>query len=473
MDSTVLATSLPAIAVDLHQDPIALKLALTSYLLSLAIFIPASGWAADRFGARTVFRSAIVVFTLGSVLCGFATSLPAFVAARMFQGLGGAMMVPVGRLVLYRSVPREELVSALAYLTIPALIGPILGPPLGGFITTYWHWRWIFWINVPIGVLGVALATAFIPDVREPDVWPLDTLGFVLSGLGLSALMFGLTVAGRGFLPAWAVLALILGGCAILFAYMRHARSAPHPILDLKLLAIPTFRASVAGGFLFRLGIGALPFLLPLLLQLGLGMTPFQSGCLTFATAAGSMAMKTAAQRILRRFGFRGVLVVNALVSSAFLALYGTFSVGTSVALMFVLLLAGGFFRSLEFTGINALAYADIDNPAMSRATSFASVVQQLSLSSGVAAGAAVIELSRFAHGDPALAARDFGAAFMVVAAVSAVSALIFWQLPIDAGATLTGAARSSPYPSMSSTALNASPADAPEAAPLNPVART
>ena len=227
MDSTVLATSLPAIAVDLHQDPIALKLALTSYLLSLAIFIPASGWAADRFGARTVFRSAIVVFTLGSVLCGFAATLPQFVAARMFQGLGGAMMVPVGRLVLLRSVPRDQVVEALAYLTIPALIGPILGPPLGGFITTYLHWRWIFWINVPIGVLGVTLATLFIPNVRETEVWPLDKVGFVLSGLGLSALMFGFTVAGRNFVSARVNLALIASGGALVVAYVIHARRTP------------------------------------------------------------------------------------------------------------------------------------------------------------------------------------------------------------------------------------------------------
>jgi hypothetical protein len=389
----------------------------------------------------------------------------------MFQGLGGAMMVPVGRLVLFRSVPREELVQALAYLTIPALIGPIIGPPLGGFITTYLHWRWIFWINLPIGVLGVVLATLFIPNIREKDVWPLDVLGFVLSGLGLSALMFGLTVAGRGFLSLPLNIALIGGGCLILFFYAMHARRTPYPIIDLRLLSIPTFRASIVGGFLFRVGIGALPFLLPLLLQLGFGMTPFQSGCLTFASAAGSMAMKTTAQKILRRFGFRTVLAVNAAISSTFLFSYGTFSAATPIAVMFVLLLAGGFFRSLEFTGINAIAYADIDNPAMSRATSFASVVQQLSLSSGVAAGAAVIELSRIGHGDTMLQVKDFGAAFFTVATVSAASALIFMRLPADAGAVLSGHGRSG-YVSVAESG-RASSVDAPEAAPLKPVAST
>ena len=471
LDSTVLATSLPAIAVDLHQDPIALKLALTSYLLSLAIFIPASGWAADRFGARTVFRSAIVVFTLGSVLCGFSGTLPAFVAARMFQGLGGAMMVPVGRLVLLRSVPRDQVVEALAYLTIPALIGPIMGPPLGGFITTYLHWRWIFWINVPIGILGVTLATLFIPNVREEKVWPLDKLGFVLSGLGLSALMFGFTVAGRGFVSVPANIALVAAGAALLAAYVWHARRVPFPIIDLGLLRIPTFRASVTGGFLFRLGIGALPFLLPLTLQLGLGMTPFQSGCLTLASAAGAMAMKTTAQKIIRRYGFRTVLTVNALISSLFMAGYGLFGVATPLWLIFAALLAGGFFRSLEFTAINAIAYADIDNPTMSRATSFASVAQQLSISTGVAVGAAVIETAQFATGDPVLTLRDFGPAFFTVAAISATATLLFARLAPEAGAVMSGhgAAR---YSSGAGSPVSEVGGEA-GAVPRKPVART
>ena len=469
LDSTVLSTSLPAIAVDLHQDPIALKLALTSYLLSLAIFIPASGWAADRFGARTIFRSAIVVFTAGSILCGLSSTLPGFVAARVFQGLGGAMMVPVGRLVLLRSVPREEVVGALAYLTIPALVGPILGPPLGGFITTYFHWRWIFWINVPIGVLGVTLATLFIPNVREEKPWPLDKVGFLLSGLGLSATMFGLTVAGRGFLSIPLNAALILAGVVLVVAYIIHARRTAYPIIDLKLLAIPTFRASVAGGFLFRLGIGALPFLLPLLLQLGIGMTPFRSGCLTLASAAGAMAMKTSAQRILRRFGFRQVLAFNALISSLFMVVYGTFGASTPMIVIFVLLLAGGFFRSLEFTGINAIAYADIDNAAMSRATSFASVAQQLSISTGVAVGAGVIELSQISHGDTVLRLQDFGAAFFVVAAISATSIFVFLGLKPDAGAAMSGH-KASGYAPATAESLSGAPG---EALPRNPVART
>ena len=480
MDSTVIATSLPAIAAELHQDPITLKLAMTSYLISLAVFIPASGWAADKFGARPIFRGAIVVFVLGSILCGLSNSLPTFVAARVVQGMGGAMMVPVGRLVLLRSVPREELVTALAYLTVPALLGPIMGPPLGGFITTYFDWRWIFWINVPIGILGVTLATLFISDIRETEVWPLDVRGFLLSGAGLSSLSFGLTLIGRGIVPAPVTAALILGGLALVGAYVLHARRAPYPIIDLALLRMPTFRASVTGGFVFRLGIGALPFLLPLMLQIGFGLNPFQSGCLTFAAAAGAMLMKTTAKPILRRFGFRRVLVWNAAFSSLFMVGYGLFRPSTPEWLLWAALLGGGFFRSLQFTSINAIAYADVDAPEMSRATSFASVMQQLSLSTGVAAGAGAIELSQWWHADAALTTRDFSFAFYAVALVSASASLIFARLPADAGDLMRGTRPRAAAASLTpSGGLGDQPAALVSAtsgevvAPRNPVART
>lgn len=439
LDSTVLATSLPAIAADLNEDPIALKLALTSYLLALAIFIPASGWMADRFGARKVFRAAIVVFTIGSICCGLSSTLPQFIAARILQGAGGAMMTPVGRLVLLRSVPRADLVRALAWLTTPALIGPVVGPPLGGFITTYFHWRWIFWINVPIGVLGVALVTAFIADIREEDVPPLDRRGFVLSGVGLSCLMFGFSVLGRGFLPGWEAALLIAVGAIALVAYVAHARRAAHPILDLSLLGRTTFRASVAGGFLFRIGLGATPFLLPLMFQAGFGLTPFQSGLLTFLSTLGAMAMKPTAAPILRWAGFRNVLLVNTVVSTAFLCLNATFTPVTPHLVMSVILLVGGFFRSLQFTALNAVAYAEIDNKEMSRATSLSSVAQQLALSTGVTIGAGALELARNIHGEGTLQAGDFAPAFLTVAAISLSSILFFRTLPHDAGAEISG----------------------------------
>jgi EmrB/QacA subfamily drug resistance transporter len=439
MDGTVLATSLPAIAKDMGQDPIVLKLALTSYMLTLAVFIPASGWVADKLGARTVFSAAIVVFTLGSIACGASVSLPTLIAARVFQGLGGAMMVPVGRLVLLRSVPKTEIVSAMAYLTIPALIGPVVGPPLGGFITTYFHWRWIFWINVPIGMLGLGLTLKLIENVRERDVGPFDFKGFLLSGVGLLSFVFGLTIIGRNVIPAWQVAALIGLGVATLVAYVGHARRVSNPIIDLSLLKLPTFTAGVVGGMFFRVGIGALPFLLPLLLQLGFGLSPFESGSLTFAAAAGAMGMKVSASFFLRRFGFRRVLIGNGLLSCAFLASYSLFGQATPHLVIFLSLLIGGYFRSLEFTALNAIGYADVAQARMSRATSFASVVQQMSSAIGVAVAAASIEVIQFAFGDTHLATRDMNLTFIVVAGVSLICIPFFMRLTPDAGAEVSG----------------------------------
>ena len=442
MDSTVIATSLPAIAADLHDDPVALKLALTSYLLSLAVFIPLSGWVADRFGARTVFRAAIAVFTLGSAACGFAQGLPDLVAFRILQGMGGAMMVPVGRLVILRTVPKAELISALAWLTIPALMGPVIGPPLGGAISTFASWRWIFWINIPIGILGMVLATRYIEDIREETVPPLDVKGFILSGIGLSGLAFGIANTGQGLFPPEIVLALLAVGAAGCFLYVRHARVTASPLLDLNLLKIDTFYASVVGGFLFRIGAGAMPFLLPLMFQLGFGLSPFQSGLLTFVSAVGAVAMKTTAAPIIHRFGFKPILVANAGVSALFAAAIALFTAGTPYAIVLAVLLAGGFFKSLQFTALNSIAYADIDDGAMSRATSFASVVQQLSISTGVAVGALVLEIERMGRPGAHVLAEDFPLAFLIVAAIAASSALVFMRLPKGAGASLSAKAR-------------------------------
>jgi EmrB/QacA subfamily drug resistance transporter len=438
LDSTVISTSLPAIAEDLREHPISLKLALTSYLISLAIFIPASGWAADRFGARTIFRVAIFIFMLGSILCGMAGTLPGLVGARVIQGLGGAMMTPVGRLLLLCSVERSELLNALSYLTVPALLGPMTGPVLGGFITTYFHWRWIFWINVPIGAIGIILATIFIEDVRDEAAWPLDVTGFLLCGLGLASLLFGLGGIGRG-LMGWQAPANLAGfGILALAAYGLHARGAVFPLLDLKLLSISTFRASVAGGSLFRIGIGSIPFLLPLMLQTGFGLNAFHSGSITFIASVGAMAMKATAPRILRLFGFRQVLIVNAILSAAFLSCYGFFTPSTSVVVIMSLLLVGGFVRSLEFTSLNAIGYAEIDSAKMSAAVSFASVAQQLSLSLGVAAGAGALQgFALLSPGTDVLALANIKWAFIAMAAVSLSAVTAFLRLPADAGSEL------------------------------------
>ena len=439
LDSTVLATSLPAIAADLHVAPISLKLALTSYLLSLAVFIPISGWAADKFGARTVFMGAIAVFTGGSLLCSLAHSLPEFVLYRIVQGLGGAMMVPVGRLVILRSVTKSEMIGALAWLTVPALLGPVMGPPLGGFITTFLHWRWIFYINLPIGALGLVLTWKFIANIKEPHAPPLDMRGFALSGLGLSAFVSGLAVLGESAGSLSAGLALAAAGLAICGAYVWHAGRTENPVIDLKLLRIATFRAGVLGAALFRIGVGAVPFLLPLMLQLSFGLTPFQSGMLTFSTAAGSLVMKASAAPIIRSFGFRRVLIVNAFISTGFMAVNGFFTAATPHAIVFALLLAGGFFRSLEFTAINALAYADIQPAQMSRATSFASVMQQVSLSLGVAIGALILQAGQAIQGETHVSRGDFAAAFWIVAAIGVLSVISFLRLPKGAGRELSG----------------------------------
>jgi EmrB/QacA subfamily drug resistance transporter len=439
MDSTVIATSLPAIAADIGTNPLALKLAITSYLLSLAIFIPASGWTADRFGARTVFRAAIAVFVLGSIACALSTSLTGFVFARILQGMGGAMMTPVGRMVLVRSISRRELVSAMAWVTTPALIGPVIGPPVGGFITTYASWHWIFLINVPIGLIGIALATRFIEDVRADTHQPFDVIGMVYAGLGIAGLAFGLSILGLNFLPWTVVAALIAGGAIFIAAYLVHARHTANPALDLTLFRLPSFRASVLGGFIFRLGIGALPFLLPLMLQVGFGKTPFASGMITFGSAAGAMGMKMAAATMLKRFGFRTILMINALISAGFLAACAAFTQATPAAAMFALLLVGGFFRSLQFTSINTIAYAEVEQSRVGRATALVSVGQQLSLSAGVAFGALAVDLSARFRGHDVLTAGDFAPAFVAIAAVSALSMVVFARLPADAGAELAG----------------------------------
>lgn len=440
MDSTAIATSLPAIAADLGTEPIALKLALTAYLLALAVFIPVSGWVADRFGARSTFMAAIAVFLLGSLACAASGTLEQMVAARFLQGMGGALMVPVGRLVLLRTVPKSELVQALSWLTIPALVAPVIGPPLGGLIATYSDWRWIFLINIPIGLLGLFLAWRFVPDLREP-VKPLDWLGFALSGLGLALALFGFSSLGRHMVStpvAVGCLVLGLGGMA---GYVWHALRHPHPLIDLRLLALPTFRAGVMGGMLFRIGIGATPFLLPLMLQLGFGLTPLASGLLTFVSAVGAMFMKTIAASVLKRFGFRRVLWINALLASAMLAGFGLFRADTAHWVIMAVLLVSGCFRSLQFTSLNAISYAEVDPARMGQASSLSGMMQQLSLALGVAIGGYALQVAGLFTGQDYADASNFGWAFLTVGTISALSAWVMFRLPPDAGAEMAGRA--------------------------------
>jgi EmrB/QacA subfamily drug resistance transporter len=441
MDSTVIATSLPTIAADIGTDPLALKLAVTSYLISLALFIPASGWVADRFGGRTVFRAAIGVFVIGSILCALANSLAWFVVARIIQGIGGSMMTPVGRLVLVRTVDKRALVNAMAWVSIPGLIGPMLGPPLGGFISTYLTWHWIFLINVPIGIAGMFLVTRYIEDVRIERTDTFDYTGFLLIGMGVAGLAFGLSVLGLDFLPLNITLSMIVGGALFTGAYLAHASQSPAPLLDLSLFRLPTFRASVTGGFLARVGFGALPFLLPLFLQLGFHYTPVQSGLITFLTAVGAISMKLLVAPILRRFGFRNVLVWNCVISAAFLAACAMFTARTPMIVMMLVLLIGGFFRSIAFTCIGTIAYAEVDAPRMSSATSLVAALQQLSISTGVAIGALTVETASRLNHSSTFSAADFPPAFLVVSAISLSAVVVFWRLPRDAGAILANRA--------------------------------
>jgi EmrB/QacA subfamily drug resistance transporter len=439
MDSTVIATSLPAIAADIGTSPLTLKLAITSYLLSLAVFIPASGWTADRFGARMVFSIAIGVFMAGSIGCALSSSVTELVIARIVQGFGGAMMTPVGRLVLLRSIDKSALVNAMAWVTVPALVGPVIGPPLGGFITTYLTWHWIFLINIPIGLIGIFMALRYIDPIRSEDPERFDLYGLVLAGIGLGGIAFGLSVAGLNLLPWSVVIGLVGIGTISMTLYVIHAKRTASPVLDFALLRYPTMRASIIGGFMFRVGIGALPFLLPLLLQVGFGLSPLNSGLVTFASAAGAMGMKTLAARIIKTFGFRNVMMINAVVSSVFLAACALFTITTPLLLIMILLVVGGFFRSLQFTAINTLAYSEVEPAQMSRATTLVSVNQQLAVSAGVAVGAFSVESTMWFHHVTELSAADFAPGFIVVAIISTISSYFFFEMPVDAGHQVSG----------------------------------
>ena len=439
MDSTIIATSLPDIARDLGTSPVSLKLAFTTYLLGLTVFLPICGWAADRFGAKHVFRLAILLFTVGSVACGFANTLGGLVAARGLQGVGGALMVPVGRIILLRSVHKSELLDAIAWLTIPALIGPVLGPPIGGFITTTYDWRWIFWMNLPFGLVAFALATWLMPNLKAEIAPPLDGKGFILSGLGLTLAVFGMTVAGRGLFTSWQVIAMIIVGSLLLAAYVQHALRTPEPILDLRLFRIPSYSWSVGGGTLFRIAIGATPFLLPLLFQIGFGMTAFQTGMLTFASAIGALVMKFSVASIVRRFGYRALLILNGVACCAAIASKGFFTITTPYIVMFSVILIAGFLRSLQFSSLNTLAYADVDNHDMARANALYTVLQQLSLAMGVAFAAFILDTRLWWFGREDLVAGDFSFTLILVAVLSSFAVLFYMKLDEHAGASVSG----------------------------------
>lgn len=434
LDGTVLSTAIPTMAREFRVSPLDLKLAMTAYLLALAIFIPASGWVADRYGARNVFCAAMVVFAVGSIACALSTSVFQIVAARVLQGMGGAMMVPVGRIVVLRVVPRKEFVGAMALLSIPALLGPISGPPLGGFITTYASWQWIFWINVPFAIVGVVLALLFIPDIRATGQAAFDYVGFALIGPGLSMFLAGISLLGVEGVGGWWVTPLTILGAVLMVAYVRYALSRGDAIIDLNLLKIPSFRSGIVGGFIFRVGLGATPFLLPLLLQEGLNFSAFQSGMVTFVTGLGAITMKTLAPRILRRFGFRPVLMCNAVAAAVLAMVPALFVLSPPVWVMIAVLFVGGLLRSLQFTSLSIVVFADISEDAISRASTFSATLQELSGTVGIAVAAIVLHVIQHSRGSATLMASHFPLAFVLLGVIAMLSMIELRKLSDDAG---------------------------------------
>jgi EmrB/QacA subfamily drug resistance transporter len=431
LDTTILNTAVPAISQALQVTPLSMKAVLASYTLSLAVFIPISGWMADRFGTRRVFASAIGLFTLGSFLCGISNNIHLLVLCRVIQGCGGAMMVPVGRLTLVRAFPKSNLVRVMSFVSIPALVGPMLGPIAGGLIVRYLHWRLIFFVNLPIGLLGLVLVYLHLPDYREAKTPPLDLVGLILFGSGIGLLSYVLEVFGEHTLSIREIFGILAISLILLAGYALHANSAKFPLLQMTLFKIRTFRASVSGSFFTRLGIGGVPFLLPLLYQVGLGFSPVQSGLLIMPQAVAAMSMKAIMTQLLRRVGYRGVLISNTMIIGILLILFGTIGLDTSVWMILLLAFLYGGFTSLQYTSMNTLVYADIKEEDTSMASSMASTMQQMSISFGVAfAGlATAFFLPANTNATPIAFIHGIHKAFFVLGGFTVLSTIIFRSL--------------------------------------------
>ena len=440
LDSTIINTAVPSMAVSLQVTPLSLKAVVTSYILTLAVCIPISGWMADRFGTRRLFSTAVAVFTFSSVLCGLSLNVPMLVAARILQGIGAAMMVPVGRLTIVRTFPKDELLMAMNFVVIPALIGPLLGPAIGGLIVNWLSWRVIFFINVPVGLAALLLIHRHMPDYHGDGPRPLDIVGLVLFGVGTALLSWLLEVFGEHHVDVTSAAILFLLSLSLLAAYGWHARQTPHPLLKLTLFRVRTFSISVVGGFITRLGLGSLPFLLPLLYQLGLGLPAWQSGLLMMPAAAAAMGMKLISVRVLRRFGYRKVLIVNTLMIGVTISMFACVASETPVVLIVILGLAQGFFNSLQFSSINSMVYADISMTDSSMASTIASSLQQISLSFGLACGSLVTAwyLGDLPQSDQAAITSALHLAFLTLGGLTMISALIFWTLRAEDGESVS-----------------------------------
>jgi EmrB/QacA subfamily drug resistance transporter len=440
LDSTIVNTAVPAMAANLHVTPLSLKAISTSYILSLAVCIPVSGWMADRFGTRRVFAIAVAVFTASSVLCGLALNVPMLVAARVVQGIGAAMMMPVGRLAIIRTFPKSELLRAMNFVIIPALIGPLLGPTVGGLIVHWLSWRDIFFVNVPVGLVAQYIIHRHMPDYRGDADRPLDLVGLVLFGSGIALLSWLLEVFGEHDIDATSGGILLFLSVSLLAAYIWHSRQLAFPLLRLTLFKVRTFRVAVVGGFITRLGIGGLPFLLPLLYQIGMGLPAWKSGLLMMPAAAAAMAMKVISTMLLRRYGFRRVLLGNTLLIGVTIMLFGEVTEATPLALIVLLGLSQGFFNSLQFSSMNTMAYADVEADDTSMASTIASSLQQLSLSFGLASGSLITAwyLGNLPQTDHVAVTGALHHAFLTLGAVTIVSGLLFRTLRADDGASVS-----------------------------------
>jgi EmrB/QacA subfamily drug resistance transporter len=448
LDTTVIATALPQMARSFSVEPNEVSLGMTAYMLTLAVCIPISGWIADRFGSRSVFGSAIIIFIVASISCGLSTGLDSFTAARVLQGIGGAMMVPVGRMIVVRNTPKSQMIQAISTITWPAIIAPVIGPTVGGFITTYASWHWIFFLNVPFGILALIAVIIFVPNQRDATRRPLDFVGFLLCGGALTSLLYGTELASHqsaslaraaGFMLA----GLLLGGIAV-----RRARAVRHPLLDLTTLRVQTFAVTVLWGSATRIGIEAVPYLLPLLFQIGFGVSPFHSGLLLLAAAVGNLSMKSFTTRILKHSGFRTVAIFNGAIAGLFIIGCGWLAPSTPLAVMLAILLVYGLARSLQFTTLATLAYADVSDAQKGPASTLWSVAQQMTIGMGIAFGALCLRISASLHhagtdaGPVQFTLQDFRWAFGMAGLLTLGSIMGYVRLPRDAGSTIGGGAR-------------------------------
>ncbi|WP_265975638.1 MFS transporter [Brucella intermedia] len=433
LDATVITPAIPAMAQSFGVAPVDLSAGISAYMLTLGVFIPVSGWIAERFGARRVFAAAILVFTLASVLCGLATGLGSFIAARILQGIGGAMMVPVGRLVVLRQTPKDQLVQAIAVLTWPALVAPVLGPPLGGLMVEHGDWRWIFWLNLPLGALALIAALRLVPQTTAERGKSFDWPGFLLTGAAVFCLMLVAEMLSRPDMQLAIAGSTLSLGLILLACGVRHLNHAANPMLRLSALKIPTFAVTIWGGSLFRMGVSAVPFLLPVMFQIGFGYSAFQAGMMLMAVFAGNLVMKPATTAVMRRFGFRRVLLVNGTLNALLIAACASFAAAMPLWLICAILFLGGMTRSMQFTALNSIAFADVPKEGMSDANTLFSTAFQLAMGLGVALGAIAWRIgTKFSQGaDPAV---PFRIAFLIVAAIAICSLLDCLRLASNAG---------------------------------------